>query len=85
MHVARRANRHDQYVAVAAFYGGKVVEDLGNPEMPEFVLAGAARQAAHYALTVMRLREKLRRIPAPARPVLLTGAPVLLDGLPGCP
>ena len=84
-HVARRGNRTDQYLAVASFYGAKLAEDLLNPALPEFVLEVAARRAAHYALTGMRMREKARRSMPGDTPASLPGVPVLLDGLPGCP
>jgi len=59
--VARRGTRAEQYFAVAAFYGVELVESLGNPNIPEFVLVQRARRAAHYALTAMLLEEKRAR------------------------
>lgn len=56
--MARRGSRADQYLAIAAFYGVELIQDMHNPHVPEFVVQHAARRAAHYALTALRLREK---------------------------
>ncbi len=61
--MARRGTRADQYLAIAAFYGGALVEDLHDPRIPDFVIVHGARRAAHYALAGMAIREKQRRTP----------------------
>lgn len=65
--MARRGTRAEQYFAIAAFYGVELIQDLNNPRVPEFVIVHAARRAAHYALTALRLEEQHgRKSPAPA-------------------
>lgn len=69
--MARRGSRVEQYLAIAAFYGAELIQDMHNPHVPEFVIEHAARRAAHYALTALELRDKSSRkaatrvLPAP--------------------
>jgi len=71
--VAPRGTRADHYRAIAAFYGSRLVEDIFNPNVPEFVIQQDARRAVHYALTALGLEARPRRKPAP-RP-MAAGAP----------
>ncbi len=57
----RRGSRAEQYLAIAAFYGGALVEDLHDPRIPDFVIVHGARRAAHYALAGLAISEKQRR------------------------
>ncbi len=63
--MAFKAGRTDHYLAIAEFYGRKLVEDLSNPQIPEFVLVHAARRTAHFALMAIRLAERRAGRPAP--------------------
>jgi hypothetical protein len=80
--VARRGTRAEQYFAIAAFYGVELIEDLHNPNVPEFVLVHAARRAAHYALTALSLQEKRSRKAGP--PILPGGGSWALQQAQGC-
>lgn len=74
--MARRETKGEQYLAIAAFYGSALAENLHDSKIPEFVLVHEARRAAHYALTALRIDEKRRRksaathASAPARLVI---------------
>jgi hypothetical protein len=87
--VAFKASRTDHYLAIAEFYGRMLVEDLKNPQIPEFVLVHAARRTAHFALTAIRLAERRAGRPAPnsfppwnRAEAGLFRRPVFLDGVP---
>jgi len=59
--VAPRGTRVEHYEAIAAFYGLRLIEDLGTPNIPDFVVYHSARRAAHYGLAAMKMRERPRR------------------------
>jgi hypothetical protein len=58
--VPAKATRSQHYLAIAEFYGRMLVEDMQDPRIPEFVLAHAARRAAHFALVALRLADGRR-------------------------
>jgi hypothetical protein len=64
--LAPRGTRAEHYRAIAAFYGTRLVEDILNPNVPEFVIQRDARRTAHYALAAVELAARPRRKAAPS-------------------
>jgi hypothetical protein len=64
--LAPRGTRAEHYRAIAAFYGSRLVEDISNPNVPDFVIQRDARHAAHYALAAIALAARPRRSKTPA-------------------
>lgn len=56
--MAPRGSRSDHYRAIAGFYGSRLIEDIFNPNVPEFVILQEARRAGHYALTALGLEAR---------------------------
>jgi hypothetical protein len=48
-------------LAIAAFYGVEVIENLNNPCIPEFVIVHGARRATHFALAALAPQQKSPR------------------------
>ncbi len=63
--MAPRGTRADHYRAIAGFYGSRLIEDIFNPNVPEFVILQDARRAVHYALSALGLEARPRRQAAP--------------------
>ena len=59
--MASRGTRADHYRAIAAFYGSRLIEDLCNPNVPEFVIQADARRVAHCALAALAFAAKPSR------------------------
>lgn len=59
--MAPRGSRSDHYRAIAGFYGTRLIEDICNPNVPEFVILQEARRAAHYASAALGLEARPRR------------------------
>lgn len=59
--MAPRGSRADHYRSIAGFYGLRLIDDILNPHVPEFVIQSDARRVAHYGLMAIKLAEKPRR------------------------
>ncbi|RPJ76830.1 MAG: hypothetical protein EHM24_01370 [Acidobacteria bacterium] len=56
-----RGSRAEHYRAISGFYGSRLIEDIFNPNVPEFVILQDARRTAHYALAALELEARPRR------------------------
>lgn len=77
--MAPRGTRADHYHAIAGFYGSRLIEDILNPNVPEFVIQRDARLVAHYAITALKLAARPRR---PKTPAPALGAPPIWGSIP---